>query len=351
MKLQIRQDDEAAFKGARDWLLDELGRFLREDRKLDDGLASLAADGAAIALDWKFGYGDGHLGRWTTGDVSEFLLDWCPRKLSVSQHDSVTIPGGVAALIECLAEKRLLAKGSSPVEALLSAITNATAEFVAEMGNPANFGLAKSLFTEAAARGYDLADEESVAAWMDEYNALDDDEREAILPDRLFGSSAEDGIFPFLPPVVLPPPEAIAESRADAPILAVFAKLAEFVAAGRRLTQNGNLSLADARELVPLLGTGDVLDQRIGDEVWATRSSADLPGLRLIFAWAKKAGVLRVQHGRVLATKRGLALAANPAAMFDNALDALLDLGPMTASDIPREPGQIGRRSTTPSMG
>jgi len=67
----------------------------------------------------------------------------------------------------------------------------------------------------------------------------------------------------------------------------------------------------------------------------STRSSIELPVLRLVFTWAKKAGVLRVQHGKVLATKRGLALAADPAGMFDKALDALLALGPVTAQRHP----------------
>ena len=190
MQLQFRQDDEVGFKAAKDWVLDEFGRWLRDDRQLDSELVSLTVGDAAIALDWKFGYGDGHLGRWTTGDVTEFLLGWCPRKLSVSQQDSVTIPGAVAAFTEYLADKGLLAQGSSSGEVLQSAVTNVTADFSAEMGNPENFGLAKSLFAEATARGYDLADEQSFAAWMDEFNALGDDERAAILPDRMLGDRA-----------------------------------------------------------------------------------------------------------------------------------------------------------------
>lgn len=344
MQLEIRQDDEVGFERARDWVLDEFGCWLRDERQLDDRLVSIAVGDAAIALDWKFSYDDGHLGRWTTGDVTEFLLGWCPRKLSVSQEDCVTIPGSMAALTDYLAAKELLALGSSSRAALLSAATDTVGDFVAEMGNPANFGLAKSLFAEAAAHGYDLADEASFAEWMDEFNSLGEHERKAILPDRLFGDSAGTAnaiagwpgdVIPPLPPVVLPPQEVIAESRANAPVLAMFAKLAEFARPGRRLTQNGNLSLADAKELVRLLGTSDVVDERIGDKVYPTRSSVDLPVLRLLFIWAKKAGIVRVQRGKVLATKRGLALPADPAAMFDRALDCLLELGLVTAQRHP----------------
>jgi len=344
MRLEIRPDDEVGFNQAKDWVLDGFGRWLRDERQLDDGLVRMAVGDAAIALDWKFSYDDGHLGRWTTGDVTEFLLGWCPRKLSVSPEDCVTIPGSIAALTDYLAAKELLAPGCSSRAALVSAATDTAADFVAEMGNPANFGLAKSLFAEAGARGYDLADEASLAAWMDEFNGLDDDEREAILPDRLLGERARTAeaiagwpgnVIPSFPPVVLAPQQVIAESRASAPVLAMFAKLAEFAGPGRRLTQSANLSLADAKELVRLLGTGDVVDERIAGKVYLTRSSADLPVLRLVFTWAKKAGIVRVRHGKVLATKRGLALAADPAAGFDRALDSLLELGPVTAQRHP----------------
>jgi hypothetical protein len=82
------QDDEAGFGRARDWLLDGFGGWLRAESGLDDAAAAEAVGDAGIALDWKFGYGSGNLGCWTAGDLTEFLLGWCPRKLSVSQADS-----------------------------------------------------------------------------------------------------------------------------------------------------------------------------------------------------------------------------------------------------------------------
>jgi len=115
----------------------------------------------------------------------------------------------------------------------------------------------------------------------------------------------------------------------------MFAELARFAGAGRPLTQKGNLSLADARVLVGLLGTGDAIDESIGDRSFKTRSSAELPTLQLVFTWAKKAGVLRVRHGKVLATRRGLALASDPAATFDKAFDSLLAVGPLAARRSP----------------
>ena len=40
---------------------------------------------------------------------------------------------------------------------------------------------------------------------------------------------------------------------------------------------------------------------------------------------------MRVAHGRVYATKKGLAITRNPPAFFDRAVDALLALGPLAS--------------------
>ena len=339
MQLEISQDDEAGFGRVRGRLLDGFGIWLKAQPGLDEAAAHDATVDAGIALDWKFGYGDGHLGRWTTGDVAEFLLSWCPRKLSVSQADSVTIPGSIAAFTDYLAAERLLAPGSASPARLRAAATGVAGEFAAAMGDPANFGMAKSIFTGALADGADPSDPVQLDAWVTRFNSLGEDERKALLPDSAFSAGgAADRSAPTsmaLPPVPLPPPEAVQESEAAAPVLRMFAELATFAGAGRRLTQRGNLTMADARALVPLLGTGDVLDERVGNRTFRTRSSAELPVLHLIYTWAKKAGIVRVRHGAVLATKRGLALAGNPAAEFGRVLDALLAAGPLTARRVP----------------
>lgn len=339
MHLELSQGDEAGFGRVRGQLLDGFGGWLRAQPGLDEAAAQDATVDAGIALDWKFGYDDGHLGRWTTGDITEFLLSWCPRKLSVSQADCVTIPSNIAAFTDYLAAERLLAPGSASPARLRAAATSATGEFVTAMGDPANFGMAKSIFLGALADGADPSDPAQLDDWVRRFNSLGDDERKAILPDSAFSAGgAADRSAPSkmtLPQVPLPPPEAVQASEAAAPVLRMFAELAGFVGTGRQLTQRGNLTMADARALVPLLGTGDVLDERIGDRTFRTRSSAELPVLHLVFTWAKKAGMLRVRHGKVLATKRGLALAGNPAAEFDRVLDALLAAGPLTAQRGP----------------
>ena len=341
VQLQIRNGDESGFQQARDRLLAGFGGWLRDAARLSEPGADEAVSDASLALDWKFGYGDGHLGRWTAGDIAEFLLGWCPRKLTVSQEDCVTIPENVAAFTDFLAAQGLLAQGSATAAVLRATATDATAEFIAEMSNPANFGMAKALFAGAAEHGYGVTAEAGIAAWIDRFNSLSDEDREAILPDDVPGTSAPAVPGRPLQSVVLPPDHVIEASKAAAPVLGMFASLAGFAGAGRRLTPNGNLTLADARELITLLGTGDVMDPVISDQMFRTRSSAELPRLRFLFTWAKKAGVVRVLHGKVVATKRGLNLAgSNPVGgslvmMFDKALDALLEAGPVGAQRSP----------------
>jgi hypothetical protein len=339
VQLEFSQDDEAGFGRVRDKLLDGFGGWLKAQPGLDEAAARGAGVDAGIALDWKFGYGDGHLGRWTTGDVAEFLLSWCPRKLSVSAADSLTIPGSIAAFTDYLASERLLAPGSGSAARLHAAATGAADEFVTAMGDPANFGMAKSIFSGALAAGADPNDPAQLDDWVTRFNSLSDEDRKAVLPDSAFstggGADCSAPSSMALPRVPLPPPEAVQASEAAAPVLRMFAELARFAGAGRQLTQRGNLAMADARALVPILQSDDVLDERIGDRTFRTRSSAELPVLQLVFTWAKKTGILRVRHGKVLATKRGLALAANPAAEFGRVLDALLDAGPLTAQRVP----------------
>ncbi len=72
-----------------------------------------------------------------------------------------------------------------------------------------------------------------------------------------------------------------------------------------------------------------------GQQIDVAMSSGELWGLRQVFAWARKAGVVRVAHGKVHATKKGVAVAKDPAAFFDRAVDALLAVGPLASQRDP----------------
>jgi len=335
MRLVFGPDDGDAFLAARASLQKRFERWLAAQHPGGVDPAGLAAD-AGLVLDWKWRYGDGNLGRWRTDDITEFLLDWCPRKLSVSPEDCLPIPGAVLAFLGFLEAEGQLAVGSSPMAALASAVAKAADEFVTAMSDSSKFGLAKSIFASVGADGVDVTDPDVLEGLAAEFNARPEEDRRRVTD----GAFAAQGLpprpqRPRLPPVALPGEAEIADSKAAAPILPLFAAFAQFVGEGRKLTQTGNLTLADARVLVDRLATGDAMDQKIGDRTFKTKSSAELPRLRQVFAWAKKAGVLRVAHGRVIATKRGLSIAANPGSSFDRAIDALMTLGPLSSQRDP----------------
>jgi hypothetical protein len=96
---------------------------------------------------------------------------------------------------------------------------------------------------------------------------------------------------------------------------------------GRKLTQTGRIGLADARQLVELLGTGDRIDPEIGDRVFKTRSSEDLPHLTRIVAWMRAARLIRVTGARLVPVKKNAALTSRPLDLVLALLEAYPRLG------------------------
>jgi len=105
--------------------------------------------------------------------------------------------------------------------------------------------------------------------------------------------------------------------------------LTRWVGAGRKLTQTGQLTIADARHLVGLLDTGDEIDPVIGERVFRTRSSADLPGLALVLGWAKATGLVRAVRGRLVPVKKYQRLLEEPMALWSAMFAAFDQLGPV----------------------
>jgi uncharacterized protein YfaQ (DUF2300 family) len=81
---------------------------------------------------------------------------------------------------------------------------------------------------------------------------------------------------------------------------------------GRKLTQTGRIGLADARQLVDLLGTGDTIDPKIGGKVFKTKSSEELGGLTRIVDWAKAARLVRVTGLKLIPVQKNASLVDKP---------------------------------------
>jgi hypothetical protein len=252
----------------------------------------------------------------------------------------------MGSFLSFLDDEALLGPGSAPLDRLIEAVDSLAEQFVVAMADRSRFGLAKSMFTAATDEGVDMTDPDELHAWMERFNELPEAERRRLLPDSAFSSPPPRR---SLPPVALPADDDVAASREAAPILSMFRDLADYVGAGRKLTQMGHLTLADARALVDLLGTGDLVDRQIGDRTFRTTSSDKLYRLLQVFAWAKKAGVVRVAHGKVVATKRGLELADDLGGFYERAVDALLAIGPLTSQRFSDAcfPGPRSTRSST----
>ena len=100
-------EDEDAFHARRDELVADFAAWLAASN-----VTGADAGDAAVALDWKWGYQDGELGRWTVADLEEFLLGWCPRKLSMQPEEYAGFPGSIRAFMTFLADRGLLTSGS-----------------------------------------------------------------------------------------------------------------------------------------------------------------------------------------------------------------------------------------------
>lgn len=175
----------------------------------------------------------------------------------------------------------------------------------AEQGVDVHDGAALQRFAERARRAEAAYDEQALGT---------------IMERRLTGRalSGSDRAEPQLP-VVLPDDEELRRRAGLSKTVVQLRGLTEWAGPdGRPVTATGRLRMADARELVDALGTGDKSD--------GVRSSADLPRLGLLVEWAKRARLVRVVQGRLYAVTRARPLLADPLQLWLRAFDAGFEL-------------------------
>jgi hypothetical protein len=317
MRMQFGPDDEEAFFAARDDLLDRFADWAERDASgVDPGLMQ-------FVLDYKWGYGDGHLGRWITADLHDLLIDWFPRKVTLGPEEVELVVPTMRAFLGWLDETGLLDPASDRPAALRATLERLAPRFPAAMDDPSRHGLAKSFFGLLQAGGIDLTDQDAVSGFAASFNQLPEEDRKRLLP-----LPGEDPEPVDLPPVRLPAEAELADAADAAPAVERLRRFTAWVGDGRKLTQKGRLTLADGKALVELLGTGDRIDPLVGDTTFRTRSSAELPEVAVTFTWARAAGLVRVVHGRVVPVKRAQSLLGRPLDLWARALDGLRQLGP-----------------------
>lgn len=322
MKFDPEQTDERVFYAARAALLAQFDGWAAAAIETTD---SLQAD-VGTFLEWRYQYSNGDLGSFTRGDVEEYLLEWCPRKLSYPPDAWLGVVEAVRSWLLFVYETGKW--DGPPVTPLLRVLDEITPDFLGAMSEPTNFGLAKGLFTHEVFADVDMEDPASLQAAMDAFNALPFEERAAAADG---GLGPAPNVVEFerieLAPTPLPDEARAAEEAADAPIVRQVAAIVEFLGAGRALTQKGNLKIADARELLALVPTDDRPDHRIGDREYKLRSSEDLHHLTYLLDAAKEAGAIRV-HGKKLVGVKAFG-ELTPREQIDELFDAMIELGPI----------------------
>lgn len=260
-----------------------------------------------ILLEWRYHHSNGVLDELGPGDVTEFLLHWCPSQFKGHPNGAEYLCNAVAVYVDFMAATGRLVGGIERANRLRKLAVDLAPTVRAELGDPTPV--------------------------VDPFGADEDDERlQAALAEieERYGPGPIEEPEPYeLPFVYLPPPMADVETAAAAaPMLAKLEALRDYLGAdGKPLTDKGNLKLADGRALVELLDTGDEMDPQIGDKTWRTPSTANLPQLNFLLDMAKQTGAVRVHQRRLVPVK---AWAARPILQRAAALFAgIVELGPL----------------------
>lgn len=330
MRTYFEPDDIETYEAAKDLLIRRCEAWAAERRTSVDPFA------LAAALDFRHQSIDGRLSYWTAALAEEFLLSYAPRTLSTDVRDAAGLPDSLRLLIEYLHATGLTDPTGDPRVDLDAAITRSVPEFAAAMTEQSNFGMAKFWVMTAMGHGIDPTDSSAMSGFFDDVEAGRIDHDDEVLAhiisrhDRQGDGRFERAVAQL--PVSLPAQSELDAAAEQTLIVTRLRALINWVGDGRVLTTTGNLRLADARELVTLLDTGDTFGPKIGDRVFRTKSSAELPGLARLIELAKKIRLVRVVKNRLVRVAKTAPLLRDGLALWTAAFDAQPELGLLTRS-------------------
>jgi hypothetical protein len=290
VQFKFEPEDEDEFEAVSSELL---ARF--EATKAGEGLGWVAVQ----VLSFKWEYLDGDLGSWSNDDVRAILLDLYPRKVALGPNEDSEVIAGFAGLLLFLADEDLLE--ASRAHRLARTVEATGHAFSSAMADETRFGMGKRLVAAMRADGVDPTDQENMDAWVARFNERPFAERDRIIGPPLSQPRVGDvgaAALGRLPPVVLEPESELEVMARNSVLFERVVRLVDFIGDGRMLTDRGNLTVADGKQLVDLLETDDQVDTRIGDHVYRTRSSTELVGVDLAFCVALEAGFLEAAGKR-----------------------------------------------------
>ncbi|MBV9023762.1 MAG: hypothetical protein JO362_08190, partial [Streptomycetaceae bacterium] len=311
---------EEEFEAACGLLVGRLVRWAGEQRLPVDGFL------AEAALEYRHrATADGRLGLWEPRHVEELLLSWLPQKVTeVPGEGRGDAPGTLRTLLRYLHAAQLADPRGPALEDSLAAVDAVAERYPAAMADRTRWGLAKFWAMTAAEQGVNVLDGAALQRFAERAQrgevVYDEQALDAVMERQFTGRvlSSAARAEPQLP-VMLPPDDELKRQAEASTIVAQLRGLAEWAGRdGRAVTAAGRLRMADARELVDVLGTGD--------EAEGVRSSADLPRLGLLVEWAKKARLVRVVKGRLYAVAKARPVLADPLQLWLRVFDACFEL-------------------------
>ena len=251
------------------------------------------------------------------------LLSVFPAKIMLESDEIAEVPEATAEFLRFLGGR--FPDTTEDYEGLAEAEASRATHFVSAMADESTWSSGKRMWRTAKAEGVTLGDQASMDGWMEEFNQRPRAERDQVLGHTAYPPE-DAALRPQFHAVALPTDDEIEQAFTRAPFLFQLIGLVDYIGEGKALTQKGNLKLADGKELVEVLRTGDRVDEWIGDKQFKTRSSTDLGGLDLVVQVALKAKLLkRHRKGNKIVPGAKARLARQPSLdLADAAFRALL---------------------------
>ncbi|SCG43474.1 hypothetical protein [Micromonospora halophytica] len=323
MRMVYTSAPDDLFLSARQRLVRRFDRWARRHRRPVDLFVIEAL------LDHRWSDGDGLLGRWQPEDLEGALLDWFPRQVTLPPNQWVSVAPTVGAFVDFLFDQDLADRRCADRQLLHAALDKLADPFADAMADQSRYGLAKFWTTRMLDEGIDPTDQVAAERFIADLHAgrvaVDKDLLNQVMANHLLGEDPDR--HPPLPLVAVPDDDTLRGLAAESVVVRRMRELVRWLGDGRTLTSTGRLRLADARELVALLDTGDVVDPVIGDRVFKTGSSDELYVLTVLVAWARAARVVRVVKGRLVPVKSAAKVLADPLALSRRAFTGLFELG------------------------